>query len=296
MVGAKGTGKTVYLTVLAHELRTNLRRRFDADVRLSGDRQGDAVSPLRWLQQNVDSIYERHLLLAETPQSPGGRRDPVVFEWRQEYKRAGLRRLRTSYLSFYDTAGEDLTSQQRTHDLAYLGAADALIVLLDPFMLPQARDRIRLPRAALTSEEATIDVLARVTEMLRSSHGVRGSKRIGIPTAVAFAKIDAFFDVLGPDHPLLHTPPPVPAYDEIAGQDTHEHLRRLLHDWGADDIDAHLKLNYSDFRYFAVSSLGAQPCYVDAKVDPGGVRPHRVEEPLVWLLSQFRVVPSGGSR
>jgi hypothetical protein len=132
--------------------------------------------------------------------------------------------------------------------------------------------------------------------MLRSSHGVRGNKRIGIRIAVAFAKIDAFFDVLGPDHPLLRTPPPASTYDEVAGQETHEHLRSLLHDWGADDIDAHLRLNYSDFRYFAVSALGAQPDYEANSVDAGGVRPHRVEEPLVWLLSRFGVVASGGRR
>src|SRR5262249_27418215 len=120
MVGARGTGKTVYLTVLAHEMRTNLRRRFAADVRLSGDRPRGAVSPLRWLQQNINSVYEDPRLPLPTPQSPDGRREPVVFEWRQEYKRLGVRPLRPSHLSFFDTAGDDLTSQQQTHDLAYL--------------------------------------------------------------------------------------------------------------------------------------------------------------------------------
>lgn len=297
MVGAKGTGKTVYLTVLAHELRTNLRRRFRADVRLSGDRQADAVSPLHWLKENVDAVYKDHKLFAQTAQAKNGRREPLVFEWRQEDRwLGGLRKLRTSYLSFYDTAGEDLTSQQNAHDLTYLGAADALVLLLDPFMLPQARDRLRLPAAALTSEEATIDVLARVTEMLRSSHGVSGARKIRIPVSVAFAKIDAFLDVLGNDHPLLRTPEPSAAYHEGAGQETHEHIRSLLHDWGADDIDTHLLLNYKSFRYFAISALGTPPNYQTAEVDRNGVQPHRVDEPLVWLLSKFGVVATQGAQ
>jgi hypothetical protein len=55
-------------------------------------------------------------------------------------------------------------------------------------------------------------------------------------------------------------------------------------------------MNYTNFRYFAVSSLGAEPDYEAdrqaAPVSESGVRPFRVDEPLVWLLSQFHVVPS----
>lgn len=293
MVGAKGTGKSVYLTVLAHELRTGIRRRFGADVRLTGDAQGGLKSPLQWLERNVDQVYVDHQLFPKTARSTDGRRDPLVFEWRQERRLARVfAQLRTSFLSFYDTAGEDLTSQAQAHDLAYLGAADALILLLDPFMLPQARDRIKLPPDAIGSTESTIDVLGRVTDQLRASHRVRARRRIPVPIAVAFAKIDAFFEELGPDHPLLHVPPATPVYDETAGQATHEQIRALLTEWGADEIDDHLRLGYRSYRYFAVSSLGAPPDYTNARVESGGVRPHRVEEPLVWLLSRFGVVPA----
>ncbi len=64
----------------------------------------------------------------------------------------------------------------------------------------------------------------------------------------------------------------------------------MLHEFGADDIDQHLQLNYADFRYFAVSALGAAPDYETAAVDAGGVRPFRVEEPLLWLLHRFGVI------
>ena len=292
MIGAKGTGKTVYLTVLAHELRSNLGARFAADVRLTGDAQGGLKSPLQWLEQNVDAVFVDHKLFPKTEQARFGRREPLVFEWRQEHRLAGvIPRFRTSYLSFYDTAGEDLTSQEKTYDLAYLGSANALVLLLDPFMLPQARDRINLPKEALLSNESAIDVVGRVTDQLRASHGVKPGKRIKIPIAVAFAKIDAFFGELGPDHPLLEVPKPAANYDEAAGQATHEHIKALLTEWGADGIDRHLDSAYTRYRYFAVSALGAPPDYATAVIDAGGVRPHRVEEPLVWLLSRFGVIP-----
>lgn len=65
-----------------------------------------------------------------------------------------------------------------------------------------------------------------------------------------------------------------------------------MHDWEASDIDVHLRLNYSDFQYFAVSALGAEPDYDQGRVDPGGVRPHRVEDPILWLLAKENKVAS----
>jgi hypothetical protein len=292
MVGAKGTGKTVYLNVLGHALLTDLRRQFGADVRLTGTGQRTPVGQ----RLEVAQIFAEHRLVEQTDEAVDGRRAPAVFEWRQEAAGLLRRRYRTTYLSFYDTAGEDLTDQEKTHDLAYLGAADALILLLDPFMIPHARQQIRLPQEAVRSSESTVDVVNRVTEKLRASHGIRSHKAIKIPLAVAFAKIDAFFDVLGADHPLLRPPPPTAAYDELAGQEVHEQVRALLYEWNADDIDTHLRFNYANFRYFAVSALGAQPDYVTGEVDPRGVRPFRVAEPLLWLLSQFSVVPRQSRR
>jgi hypothetical protein len=68
----------------------------------------------------------------------------------------------------------------------------------------------------------------------------------------------------------------------------------MLHEYGADDVDALLIHNYERFRYFAVSALGAEPDYARDVVDAAGVRPFRVEEPLLWLLTRFGVL--GGRR
>ncbi|MEV5689690.1 hypothetical protein [Micromonospora globbae] len=293
MAGARHTGKSVYLKVLSHQLRNGMGRRFGADIRLVGDTQfsaetgggADFLDPAGELFPD-GGLYQR------TNQAKRGRREPIVFAWRQTRRITGYD---TTFLSFFDTAGEDLAAQETVDNLGYLGAADALILLLDPFMIPQARDRIRLPKAALDITARTIDVVSRVTENLRLSHRLGGRRNIPIPVAVAFAKIDAFFDVLGPEHPLVRRPQPGPYYDEQAGRDTHEHVRALLHDWGADDIDTHLRLNYKRFRYFAISSLGTEPDYDNNRVDARGVQPFRVDEPLLWLLSEFNVVPRGGT-
>jgi hypothetical protein len=296
MVGAKGTGKTVYLTVLTQELRGPLRRRFDAAVRFVGDTHSGSESPVRWILANMDQLFNHRAIGPLTPLAEDGRREPLVIEWRRKARRFwGKPRYRTSFLSFYDTAGEDLTSLQRARDLRYLGSADALILLLDPFMLPEVQSRLSLPPSAVMSTESTHDVVSRVTEQLQESKGVKDDGLIDIPVAVAFAKMDAFFDQFDSDDPLLTTPDPGAAYDEEHGQTTHEHVRSLLHELGGDDIDMHLENYYGNYRYFAVSALGAPPDYATATVSSGGVRPHRVDEPLVWLLSHFGVVPRRGA-
>lgn len=290
MVGGKGAGKTVYLSVLHHELRTTVRRRFQADIRLTGDQQGGAGSPRQWLENYEEQLFTQGRLFEQTAGALNGLRTPVVIEWRQPTRRLGIETFATTVLSFYDAAGEDLTSQDRVHTQAYLGVANGLVLLLDPWQLPGAMDHIDVPASVVRDAEPPLEVLNRITELLRVSHQVKASRRVTVPLAVVFAKMDAFFPVLGGNHPLLAKPAVLPGYDESAGQDTHEHVRAMLHEYGADDIDAHLMHNYATFRYFAVSALGAEPDYASREVDAGGVQPFRVEEPLLWLLHGFGVI------
>jgi hypothetical protein len=293
IVGGKGAGKTVYTAVLHHQLRGPVRKRFQADIRLSGDQQGGAGSPQQWLERNDQRLFDDGKLFDPTAQSDG-MRQPVVIEWRQPRRSFGRETFHTTVLSFYDTAGEDLTSQESVHAQAYLGVAEGLILLLDPWQLPGARDRIEVPDAVITGAVPPLVVLAMITELLRTEHKVREKKRIKVPLAVVFAKMDAFYSVLGPHHPLLSAPAPAPGYDEPAGQATHEQVMAMLQEHGADDIEAHLHANYETHRYFAVSALGAPPDYANGTV-PNAVQPLRVEEPLLWLLNRFDVIDRSSS-
>ncbi|ANZ41303.1 hypothetical protein BBK82_40415 [Lentzea guizhouensis] len=292
MVGGKNAGKTVFTTVLVHELRHNIRRRFAADISFAGDRQGGDVSITGWLESYENMLFGENRLLAQTTAAVDGVKVPLVLQWRQARRVLGREVHQTSTLSFYDAAGEDMTSQEFVNAQAYLAAADGLIVLLDPFQLKGARDRISIPRIAQRDTEPPYNVLSRITELLRTSHGISVRRKIKIPVAVVFSKIDAFFQVLGEGHPLLTRPATGPFYDESNGDDTNEHMRALLTEYDSDDVDAHLRAHYKTFRYFAVSSLGAEPDYEQSRVSAGGVRPFRVDEPLLWLLSLDKIIES----
>lgn len=288
IIGAKNAGKTVYTTVLVHELWNRTRPRFDADLTFVGESAGWRATD--WFERYQQALFGRRALFEATPSAPLGVQAPLLLQWRQPRRGLGKRGHNSTMLSFYDAAGEDMTTQDVVNSQAYLGAADGLIVLLDPFQLPGVADRITLPEADRRDAEPPLSVLTRITELLRASGGVRARNRIPVPISVVLSKIDAFFELLGETHPLLREPEPGPHYDEAAGRDTDEHVRALLDEFGADEIDAHLRAHYRTYRYFAVSSLGAEPDYGRKVLDPGGVRPFRVSEPLLWLLGHFKIV------
>jgi hypothetical protein len=290
MVGGKNAGKTVYTTVLTHELRHNIRRRFAADIWFAGDQQAGIGSTKDWIGAYEDAVFGNRKLPESTTSAADGIRVPLVLQWRQPRRQLGRDRPVTTTLSFYDAAGEDMTTQEFVNGQAYLGAADALIILLDPFQLPGAQDRITVPESNRKDAEPPLNVLTRITELLRTSHALRTHRKIPTPVAVVFAKIDAFFRLLGDGHPLLEKPSAGPYYDETYGRDTDEHVRALLTDLDADDIDIHLRSHYKTSRFFVVSSLGVEPDYERRRIDPGGVRPFRVDEPLLWLMSLNRVI------
>lgn len=295
LVGAKNSGKTVLMTVLVKQLRDTIGKRYSADIRLATDNPDGAQGVSDYQANREAPLFKGGSLPPPTSALGTGARQhsaPVLLRWRQETTgMLGRTSIKSTMLSFVDAAGEDLNAVSTAFTLQYLSVCDGLIVVLDPFALPGARAVLNLPDAAIkVDEDVPLDVVANITEMLRIEHNLKKNKKISIPVAVVFTKIDAFFLTLDRGNPLMTTAPAMPAYANADGQAVHEHMLALLHQWNAQDIDTHVRLNYSDFRYFGVSALGAEPDYETLTVAVGGVRPHRVEDPVLWLLSKTGTV------
>ena len=296
LVGAKGSGKTVLMTVLVKQLRELVGLRFGADIRIATDNPDGHRGLSDYQASREEPLYSNRILPVQTGtrSTPNARATPVVLRWRQEAARlVGGRALRSTVLSFVDTAGEDLNDIDTAFTLEYISVCDALIITLDPFALPGARSRLNLPKEAIqVDDDVPLDVVSRITELLRTEGNISNKKRINLPVAIVFTKIDAFYPTLDRQNPIMSTAPGLPAYQNTDGQSVHEHMLALLHEWNAADIDTHMRLNYSNYRYFGISALGAEPDYESGNVAPGGVQPHRVEDPVLWLLSKAGTVPS----
>lgn len=283
LVGCKGSGKTVLMTVLVRHLREVIGRRYDADIRIATDNPDGHQGLTAYKENRENPLYTGGTLPPGTSQlAARNYATPIVLRWRTR---------KSTMLSFVDTAGEDLGDLDTAFTLRYLSACNALMILLDPFALPGARAGLKLPREATqVDDDVPLDVVDRVTQILRTVHKVKDARKIKVPVAIVFTKIDAFYPTLDQNSPIMAAAPKVPAYVNSDGEAVHEHVLALLHGWGADDIDRLIRLNYDDYRYFAVSALGAEPNYAKGEVAPGGVRPHRVEDPVLWLMSKAGTV------
>ena len=166
-VGAKEAGKTVFMTVLVHELMHQTGQRFNAAITGADD-----FTRHRFASDYERPLYRESRLLP--PTAVGGAYDqaPLVFHFATEAPRRLNGRLghagafgngdpKRTLLSFFDTAGEDLHSQQSIEqNVRYLGAADGVLLLLDPLQMRGARGLVapgtRLPTSAADDDPATV--------------------------------------------------------------------------------------------------------------------------------------------
>lgn len=295
IVGSKGGGKTVLMTVLTKQLRENIGKRFQAAVRFATDNPDGFKDVGEYIDQRENLLFDKGILPVVTLANQQARRRPVVMLWQSEGQgRLRMTKVKSTTLSFIDSAGEDFNELETAFTLDYLTVCDGLMVTLDPFAIPGARANLTLAAGATdrAQEADPLQAIERITEILRVEHNIKRRKKIHIPLAAVFTKIDAFFPTLSQGNPVMRPSGSTIAYNETDGQNVHEHMRALLRQWNADEIDLHLRLNYDRYRFFGVSALGAEPVYTENRVANGGVRPHRVEDPILWLLATEGTVKS----
>ncbi len=293
MVGAKASGKTVYMTVLLHEVMNQVGAAFGTSLMGSDDN-----TMRRYQADYQDHLYRDGQLFAGT--RPAGANDnrvaPLVFRFGRSRRGAFRERPQHTVLSFFDTAGEDFNSRDSVEvNTRYLANADGIILVLDPLQMPGARQLAR-PGTALPGFEGVdtpVNVLSRVTNMLLDHEKAGSLGRIRTPIAVVFSKLDAYWHLLDKGSPLRAHPPRHDRFDVEDSRNVHEEVRQLLREWEGVPIDQLLETNYARHRYFGVSSLGHSPT-TDARVGATGIQPYRVADPLLWLLSEFGALPRTG--
>lgn len=298
LVGAKQSGKTVFMTVLLHELMHDLGTRLDAAISGADD---DTLH--RFASDYEKPLYRESLLLPPTPAAGLRNRVPLVFRfttaegrpgWNGWLARANGGTPRHTLLSFFDAAGEDLRSQQSVEqNLRYLAAADGIILILDPLQMPGARELAssgtRLP-TPVTTDDQPGTVLANITDLMLAQEGRRPGQPISKPLAIVFSKMDSLTHELKQTSPLLRPPGRTPYLPEGDSLAVHYEIRRLLERWEGSRIDQIARLHYGRYRYFGVSALGETPT-TDNHVSARGIRPLRIGDPFMWTLAQFGAIP-----
>lgn len=292
LVGARASGKTILLSQLDAELQSTVADRFDATI----DAPGGTAGLARTLRVHRELMLKNEgILPTQTEQSEGGKSSPAVYSWRYSRKGPlGISRAASTVFSFYDNAGEDFASADRALSQIYLSATSGVMLLLDPFGFP-ANIELAKTKGSANAGAGPEAVLEAITVVLRTAKGVKRNKKIKQPIAVVITKIDAFFDQIPSDHPLRQPSSSRPLFDEAESQTVHDHVGSLVEQWGGAGLIRKLEHNYSNYRLFGASALGAEPDYRLGRVNDHGLLPHRVSEPLLWLMATRDFIPSTGA-
>ena len=287
IIGARSSGKTVYITTLINELQRHGRLKLDG---LGIQADNVAEDPANNTQNRYERdffnvLYRDKKCPAQTDINAPESKIPLIYEITKE-KGDNI------YLVFYDTAGENFANINNIKgNVKFLQESDATIFLLDTFNVPYVHDKLGLKGDINLRYNVIIDnVLTFFKESM--SPEVRDA-HFKKPMALVFGKIDAilnnadtFADTSIPGMSMESDSSYLQgcgvSLDEFDGISAS--LEGALEAWDEGNFIQVIRNNYKNAKYFGISALGEDP--VSNSVQK--VKPFRVLDPLVWILSEFK--------
>jgi Double-GTPase 2 len=286
VIGSADAGKTTYIGVLLHELKGRVAGRFNG---MAVDLLGDE-SRRNYRERFAEPLFERGEAVRSTARLVGDAKlDPLIFTLKIPTRGRFRSGLQSIISVFYDASGENVLTAQSMDPLArYLESAGGILVLIDPLQMPEISRHYGRALPGDTQGKSVTDqraVIQRLGELLRES-STKSQKTLKVPLAVAVTKIDVLRETFEDESPLRREPNHNGHYDEGDGADVHEELRAWLDRWYGPEFDNTVAANFTNYRYFGLTALGAAP-RDEKRLAKSGVHPYRVEDPMLWLLAQF---------
>jgi Double-GTPase 2 len=283
IIGGRATGKTHYIASLVTRLQNEVSKNFSITVRTADD-----YTQQRWDREFYTPLFVRKTLLHPTlPAALDAQAQaPLIFR----LTIGNGQRKRLLNLSFFDSAGEDMTSLAAlsSPQYRYICHADGIIFLLDPLQIPSLRHRLtsaHLP--ALDPDAHPEHIVTRLHHLFKKEHQLRANK-VAVPIAFTLSKIDALLSAMGGDidagselrKPSLHS-----GYVDLGEmQSVNTEVASYLKAWLSPNFCSIIAEDFAHYSYFGVSSLGEPP---DAHNHVSTVSPLRVEDPFLWILYQL---------
>ncbi len=285
ILGIAGCGKTNFLTTMLHELRHTPGCPW---VLSSMDDQTAAI-----FQENDRAVYEMRQPVAAT--AAGSSPPPQL--WRIKDRNRMTEKIIPSYsLTIFDGAGEDCSHIDPVIS-RYINGSKVLFILIDPLALPGvaktiSRDILNWSTTASHDADASADMVDGLANYVRRSCNISPGKLIDRDVAVVFTKIDAVKDSFGTA--TVVQPSPHLAQKGFVKSDA-DAVDAEIRDWlerqGESAFINAIETNFraSRVRFFGISSFGQPPT---GNFRLGRVMPHRVLDPLIWMLSKEGIVPT----
>ena len=301
IVGSRDTGKTHFISVLIDELQKRICPNVFNGV---FNPMNDAIYK-HYRENFYNKVYIQKQLqdLTATANQRGETsvRKPLIYEMMIPLDEKG-KKVRKFTFVFYDTAGEDLKNEAVMKTVnRYICKAAGIIFLLDPLQVMELRnnmdeEEIKSSSSILANEiEPQEMVLQRIANVIREEKGLKKTQKINVLTAVAFSKFDVlkrFFPkgsiVLEPSSYLREG-----QLDKSEWFTVSSEIEAMLKEWGAGSFAKNVEMIFDRYTYCTVSALGQRPILSKtggAKELESAPRPHRVEDPFLWLLKENNII------
>ncbi len=282
MVGTKGSGKSHYIAILFHELFEGVGSRYGGRVEMLDD---DTRERLR--SDLLPRIYDAGEALPGTVTAAVDDRVRRPLGVRLKFADSDA----VVNTVFFDTAGEDLVAASVIErEARYIGHCGALILLIDPLQIAWVREAIGTSTKLPDEVIDPLVVLRNVTALLRRERGLPDSQKLVQPLGIVFSKLDAIRGLFDEGSPVLDEPLVSNVYDLGEARSIGAVMRAHVVQWLGPEFDAFVASNYTTVNYFGVSALGAQP--TESGRLSRDVAPHRVADPLLWVLSEWKSIPT----
>ena len=208
-------------------------------------------------------------------------------------------------MTIYDGAGEDCEhigyTAQDAAIARYIAGSKMLLIIFDPLLLSSVRSEISFDilNVSMATERQTsapanmVSMANSLANYIRQSCNVNPGKKIEANAAVVLTKLDALRDMqggFGASSTILKESPHAKMKGFVEADSAMVDLE--IRDWLARQgetafLDA-MDANFKNVRVFGVSSFGNPP---DQHKRLAKVRPHRVLDPIMWLLATEKIIP-----
>lgn len=289
VIGGKETGKSHYISVLINKIMNEIGEGFDSNLQPLNDE-----TIRRYREDFYNPIFRNRETIMATH---SGRADisvkvPLVYTLSFMGKNIfGKKKIRdVATIVFFDTAGEDLNSDDtmRTEN-KYIYNSSGIILLLDPLQVPEVRHQLAkdTPMPEVTSEIE--EILPRTAKLIRNAKKMKSDQLIDIPVALTFSKIDAIEPLFDPSCSLHYPSKHTNCFDIGDFETVNSEIEALTREWKGSNILRQLSHTFKNYAFFGMTALGCNP-HGTQKIRK--LRPHRVEDPFLWLLWQHKLIPA----
>lgn len=283
IIGGRATGKSHYIASLITRLQHVVGKNFNLTIRMLGD-----DTQARWDRDFYTPLFIRKTVLqpTRTAEVNSQVKAPLIFRITLNN---GLYR-RAINISFFDSAGEDMTSlNTMSVQNRYICYANGIIFLLDPLQIPSVRESLRgtfkLPD--MDPRASPENIVGRLRDLFERQFNMKPTQKVKVPIAFTLSKADTLLPLIDPGSAIRRPGEHVGHVDLDDVQSVSTEISNYFSTWISPNFCDIINNNFSSYRYFGVSSLGEQP---DAHDHLSTVSPLRVEDPFLWILSELGLI------